>query len=60
MKTLLSSTFTNVLKRKEKISKNVHSCRLSLLKEMLLEEIPELEAYKVWSNIILAFAKGVC
>ena len=32
VKTLLNSTLTNDLKRKEIFSKNVHSCRLSLFK----------------------------
>ena len=30
VKTLLNSTFTNDLKRKDNFSKNVHSCTLSL------------------------------
>ena len=32
VKTVLNSAFTNDLKRKENLSKNVHSCRLSLFK----------------------------
>ena len=35
VKTKLNSAFTNDLKRKENVSKNVHSCRLSLFRSVL-------------------------
>ena len=53
VKTYLNSAFTNDLKRKEKISKNVHSCRLSLFKLRVLKPLNR-DKYMIFYNFAVA------
>ena len=51
VKTYLNSAFTNDLKRKEKFSKNAHSCRLNLFK------IYEIGKMYTWILVFTVFLK---
>ena len=53
VKTYLNSAFTNDLKRNEKFSKNVHSCRLSLFKLRVLKALNR-DKYMIFYNFAIA------